>query len=130
LRGNCFRMSRTEEMAYSPVSSVRTITKLVVLPAPDTAKKNCTQDLIVNTSCCSVQKYDSVYCSGAFLCCFDTHQGYKNAAWPFVGGSQINSHASQQVALWFLPEPSVLCSRLRQCSPSVYFSGNLLTRWR
>ena len=42
LRGNCFRMSRTEEMAYKPVSSVRIITKLVVLPAPDTAKKNCT----------------------------------------------------------------------------------------
>ena len=42
LRGNCFRMSRTEEMAYSPVSSVRIMTKLVVLPAPDTAKKNCT----------------------------------------------------------------------------------------
>jgi hypothetical protein len=70
LRGNCFRMSRTEEMAYSPVSSVKIMTKLVVLPAPDTAKKNCTQNLIVNTSCCSVQRYDSVYCFGAFLCCF------------------------------------------------------------
>ena len=30
-------------MAYSPVSSVSTITKLVVLPAPETAKKNCKQ---------------------------------------------------------------------------------------
>lgn len=28
-------------MAYSPVSSVSTITKLVVLPAPETAKKSC-----------------------------------------------------------------------------------------
>lgn len=41
--GSCFRMSRTEEMAYSPVSSVSTITKLVVLPAPETVKKNCKQ---------------------------------------------------------------------------------------
>lgn len=30
-------------MAYSPVSSVSTITKLVVLPAPETAKKSCKQ---------------------------------------------------------------------------------------
>lgn len=36
-------MSRTEEMAYSPVSSVSTITKLVVFPAPETVKKNCKQ---------------------------------------------------------------------------------------
>ena len=43
LSGSCFRMRRTEEMAYSPVSSVSTITKLVVLPAPETAKKNCKQ---------------------------------------------------------------------------------------
>ena len=85
LRGNCFRMSRTEEMAYSPVSSVRIMTKLVVLPAPDTAKKNCTQNLIVKTSCCSVQRYDNVYSSDACLCCFDTYQGYQNAAWLFVG---------------------------------------------
>ena len=82
-------------MAYSPVSSVRTITKLVVLPAPDTAEKNCTQDLIVNTSCCSVQKYDSVYCSGAFLCCFDTHQGYKNAAWPLVDHKLIHMRVNR-----------------------------------
>lgn len=54
-------MSRTEEIAYSPVSSVKIMTKLVVLPAPDTAKKNCTQNLIVSTSCCSVQRYDSVW---------------------------------------------------------------------
>jgi len=63
-------MSRTEEIAYSPVSSVKIMTKLVVLPAPDTAKKNCTQKLIVKTSYCSVQRYDNVYCSGAFLGCF------------------------------------------------------------
>ena len=38
-------------MAYSPVSSVSTITKLVVLPAPETAKKNCKQctDVSSNT---------------------------------------------------------------------------------
>ena len=41
LRGSCLRMSSTDEMAYSPVNSVKTMTKLVVFPAPDTAKKNC-----------------------------------------------------------------------------------------
>ena len=39
------RISSREEIAYSPISSVRTMTKLVVLPAPDTAKKNCSQDI-------------------------------------------------------------------------------------
>lgn len=34
-------------MAYSPVNSVRTITRLVVLPAPDTAKKTCTHSTLV-----------------------------------------------------------------------------------
>ena len=41
-RGSCLRMSSTDEIAYSPVSSVSTMTKLVVLPAPETAKKTCT----------------------------------------------------------------------------------------
>ena len=42
LSGSCLRINSTEEMAYRPVSSVRTRTKLVLLPAPEIAKKNCT----------------------------------------------------------------------------------------
>ena len=38
-------MSSTDEMAYRPVSSVRTMTKLVVLPAPETAKNTCRQQM-------------------------------------------------------------------------------------
>lgn len=45
LRGSCLRMSSTDEMAYKPVSSVRTSTKLVLLPAPEMAKKNCTHKM-------------------------------------------------------------------------------------
>lgn len=40
--GSCLRMSRTVEIAYSPVSSVRTSSSPAPLPVPDTATKTCT----------------------------------------------------------------------------------------
>lgn len=42
LRGSCFRMSTTEEIAYKPMSSVRMSTTDDPVPAPETAKKSCT----------------------------------------------------------------------------------------
>ena len=42
LRGSCFRISSTVEMAYSPVSSVSSSTS-EALPEPDTAAKACMQ---------------------------------------------------------------------------------------
>lgn len=62
LRGSCLRMSSTEEIAYSPVSSVSTMTRLEVLPTPDTAKKNCNHSTIVKHICESMHNRGFASC--------------------------------------------------------------------
>ena len=41
LGGSCLRMSRTVEMAYSPVSSVSTSSSPAPLPPEETAENTC-----------------------------------------------------------------------------------------
>ena len=43
--GSCFLIRTTEEIAYNPISSVRTSTMTVPIPLLDTAKKICNQHI-------------------------------------------------------------------------------------